>query len=212
MDWAKNTISKIINFETIFFIIIMGIVLYIIFCGEKKRNQLFNTIFNSKTFKSRYPNARGGKGKNFKDSKQSDFSKNLKQSSKKRINKHEEKCREIFEERFDCEFKSVRPDWLKNPVTKKNLELDGFNPDVKTPIGKGLAFEYDGVQHSQYTDHFHKRGEKEFIYQTRKDKFKDICCKNNRVLLIRIPHFVNYDELDTFVNDKIDRVFSSCKK
>ena len=65
---------------------------------------------------------------------------------------YEEKCRKIFQELFKKEFRSVRPDWLKNPWTYQNLELDGYNPDV---ITNGLAFEYDGVQHSRFTPLFH---------------------------------------------------------
>src|SRR5271166_3797212 len=67
----------------------------------------------------------------------------------KKVHKHEERCREIFKEIFGLEFKTVRPDWLKNPATGKRLELDGYNPNIMTPMGRGIAFEYDGIQHAK---------------------------------------------------------------
>lgn len=127
------------------------------------------------------------------------------QKHKPKLNKHEERCREIFEEIFDAKFKSTRPNWLQNPVTKKNLELDGFAPNIKTKLGKGLAFEYDGAQHSQYNKHFHRGGPEEFIYQTKKDSWKDLRCKQEGVLLIRIPSFVAFQDLERYIKQKLTR-------
>lgn len=121
----------------------------------------------------------------------------------KRKNKHEERCREIFESIFDKPFKTVRPDWLKNPATGKNLELDGFCPDIKTHLGKGLAFEYDGAQHSSYNRHFHGTNPNHFVYQVKKDSWKDLRCKEKGVLLIRIPHFVAYQDLERYITQKL---------
>jgi len=122
---------------------------------------------------------------------------------KGRFNKMEEKCRKIFQDIFQKPFNSVRPDFLKNPVTKKNLELDGFCPNVYTSLGKGLAFEYDGIQHSKYSPHFHRNGAQEFIYQTKKDSFKDQRCKERGILLIRIPHYVIENDLETYIKQKL---------
>lgn len=117
----------------------------------------------------------------------------------KRINKHEEKCRMIFQSIFRKKFKSVRPNWLKNPVTNRNLELDGYCPDIRTKIGMGLAFEYDGEQHAKYNKHFHRRGVPDFVYQRKKDNWKDARCKELGILLIRIPHYIAYDELYSYI-------------
>jgi len=121
---------------------------------------------------------------------------------KRRFNKSEERCREIFQSIFNRSFKSVRPDWLKNPATGKNLELDGYSPSIKTKIGRGLAFEYDGEQHSKYNRYFHS-SPKEFIYQTKKDAWKDLQCKRKGVLLIRIPHFVAYEDLERYIKNRL---------
>jgi len=122
---------------------------------------------------------------------------------KRRKNKHEERCREIFEAIFQEKFKSVRPDWLRNPTTGKNLELDGYCPSIKTNLGRGLAFEYDGVQHSKYNRHFHGNDPRRFTYQVKRDSWKDLRCKEEGVLLIRIPHFVAYQDLERFISQKL---------
>jgi hypothetical protein len=128
-----------------------------------------------------------------------------KPKKKAKLNKHEERCRGIFQEIYNERFKSVRPSWLKNPVTGKNLELDGFCPSIRTPIGIGLAFEYDGVQHSKYNKHFHRHGPDEFLYQCKKDSWKDIKCKKEGVFLVRIPHFVSYEDLEKYITNKLSK-------
>src|SRR6185436_16423931 len=102
-----------------------------------------------------------------------------------RFNKHEERCREIFQEIFRQPFPNVRPSFMINPITGSNLELDGYCPDIMTPIGKGLAFEYDGAQHSRFVPRFHSNPYK-FAYQIDKDNIKNKLCKDHRILLIRI--------------------------
>lgn len=129
-----------------------------------------------------------------------------KTKKKKKKNKNEERVREIFEDIFKVRFKTIRPDWLKNPATGKNLELDGYNADIKTPLGKGLAFEYDGQQHSKYTPHFHKHGPQQFLYQVKCDTWKDLQCKERGVLLVRIPSFVAYHDLERYTKDKLQRL------
>jgi hypothetical protein len=123
----------------------------------------------------------------------------------KKLNKHEEECRRIFQELFQTKFPSVRPAWLKNPATGKNLELDGFCEHYATPKGRGLGFEYDGAQHSQYNSHFHNGNPDEFIYQVKKDDWKTMKCKERGVVLIRIPHFVAYHDLRRYIISELKR-------
>jgi hypothetical protein len=118
--------------------------------------------------------------------------------SKGRVYKHEERCREIFEDLFNVNFPSCRPEFLKNPVTGRNLELDGFCPSIKTHIGNGLAFEFDGAQHNRYTPAFHSSA-KDFVSQVKRDLWKEKVCSEKGILLIRIPHYIRYDELDMFI-------------
>ena len=108
---------------------------------------------------------------------------------------YEEKCRKIFQELFKKEFKKVRPDWLKNLWTYQNLELDGYNPDV---ITNGLAFEYDGKQHTEFTPCFHSCAE-DFDHMWERHSLKDEMCRDEGVLLIRIPHYITYWDLKPFI-------------
>lgn len=119
-------------------------------------------------------------------------------SGEKKVYKHQEKCREIFEKLLGVKFNTARPDFLRNPVTGKNLELDGYNEKLK------LAFEYDGEQHSKYNSYFHRNGTKEFVYQNKKDTFKDLKCKEHKVVLIRIPHFVAYHDLERYIREQLN--------
>ena len=177
----------LLNIDAIAAIFIAGLVIYFIFTTKRKKYK-----FNLNAMSS---------GINGTD--ENEYSIPIKKKKKK--NKHEEECRRIFESIFGVKFKSVRPSWLRNPATGKNLELDGFNAGIRTPKGMGLAFEYDGIQHSELNSHFHKNGVDEFEYQITKDSWKNKKCKDQGVLLIRIPHFVAYHDLDRYIKNILKR-------
>lgn len=52
--------------------------------------------------------------------------------------KMERICKITLEILTGYRFESVRPDWLRNPLTGRNLELDCYNDTLK------LALEYNG--------------------------------------------------------------------
>lgn len=107
--------------------------------------------------------------------------------------KFETKCREIFERLIGKKFPSIRPKWLKNSVSGKPLELDGYNEELQ------LAFEYCGVQHYKYTPFYHKRGYGDFLKQVERDKLKAQICKERNIRLIVIPHTVEYSDLEQYI-------------
>jgi hypothetical protein len=127
---------------------------------------------------------------------------------KKKINKNEERCRTIFQEIFGVQFKSIRPDWLENPASRKNgkkgknLEIDGFNANIITPKGKGLGFEYNGRQHAEYVPYFHRRGPGEFKYQRAKDSYKHAKSAERGILLIDIPELAPHD-LERYIKTRL---------
>ena len=65
---------------------------------------------------------------------------------------YERICRLYFEKIFKKTFLKTRPDWLKNEVTKRNLEIDGYNDELK------IGFEHQGSQH--YKDDSYYSAEK----------------------------------------------------
>lgn len=97
--------------------------------------------------------------------------------------KFEEKCRKVLEQHYHLKFKPIRPDWLKNPRTRSNLELDGYNHKLK------IAFEANGIQHYRYDPHFHN-SRNDFIDQQYRDRLKAKLCRKKGVHLIIIPYWV----------------------
>lgn len=99
--------------------------------------------------------------------------------------KFEEKCCEIIERLLNKKFKrSYRPDFLKNPETGKNLELDMYSKELM------LAIEVQGVQHFCYNEKNPAFGmtKEDFIKQVRRDDYKWKVCEMLGIKLIRIPY------------------------
>lgn len=97
----------------------------------------------------------------------------------------------IFEEYLDREVKlNYRPDFLKNPETKRNLEYDLYDPISK------VAIEYNGEQHYVYPHKFHKNYKK-FEDQVFRDSLKEKLSYENGDILVVIPYYIDvaiYDE------------------
>lgn len=105
----------------------------------------------------------------------------------------EEQCRTIMEEIFpNHKFNKVRPEWLKNPLTGRRMELDGYNAEYK------LAFEYNGYQHYVFPNKYHKTKE-EFIRQKERDIMKLEICNQVGVYLLTIPYNVPLHHLRSFI-------------
>ena len=115
----------------------------------------------------------------------------------------EQECRDILEKLTKKKFPTIRPDFLKNPQTKHNLELDGYCKELK------LAFEYDGEQH--YRPMRYRGSNKKFEKIQQLDSLKDELCKKHGIVLIRIPYFVTNKHL--YIVDKIKQWRTDeCKK
>ena len=96
-------------------------------------------------------------------------------------------------------FPSIRPDFLKNPNTGYNLELDGYCENLK------LAFEYQGVQHYKFIPYWHKTREI-FEEQQERDEMKYKMCVKNGITLILIPYKFNCykpEELKQYISDQL---------
>ena len=117
---------------------------------------------------------------------------NIIPKKKRNTKKSEERCREIVEDIFNSPFPSMRPDFLRNPETGRNLECDLMNQDLK------ICIERNGEQHYKQVDHFHTK-EEDFEKQIQRDKLKEELLSKNGYKLFRIPYTVHYDVLDKYI-------------
>lgn len=129
-------------------------------------------------------------GENYNDSNNID-----KPVRESRESSGEIECRRALRELFPGRlFNKDRPAFLNNPVTggKYNLELDCFDPELK------IAIEFDGAQHFKYIPFFHKNPEA-FNNQKYRDYMKEVMCRDNGVILIRVPHTVKVSDIKAFL-------------
>lgn len=110
----------------------------------------------------------------------------------KRGKRTESICRNIIEKIYRRPFPSIRPNFLKNPKTGRNLELDMYNEELM------LAIEYNGQQHQHYSPYFHKSYE-DFLDQLERDQFKKEKCMELGITLISIPYTVRREELESYI-------------
>jgi hypothetical protein len=110
---------------------------------------------------------------------------------KPQLKKHETRSRLVFENIFQVPFKSVRPPFLKY-IHGKNLELDGYNADLN------IAFEYQGIQHRQFTPLFHKTYS-DFQKQLARDEWKHQKCKERGIRLLCIPDTIKFDDVEDYI-------------
>ena len=110
--------------------------------------------------------------------------------------KGEKECKRSVEEITQKPFDKCRPDFLKNEVTGKNLELDCYNEELK------IAIEYNGIQHYEYTPIFHKT--RDVFYNTKyRDKMKETLCRKNGVKLVVVPYTVKLQDIKSYIQEKL---------
>ena len=102
-------------------------------------------------------------------------------------------CKRALEEIYNKPFYCIRPNFLKNPETNRNLELDLYNHELK------ITVEYSGIQHFKWPN-FTGQSRDKFIEQVRRDKFKLDSCDNNGIYLITVPYNVKEKEIKDYIN------------
>ena len=123
--------------------------------------------------------------------------------NKKRIpkeSKGEVECRRVLNKIFNKPFNKSRPNFLNNPVTggNFNLELDCYNEELY------LAVEYDGIQHYKFNKFFHKNYE-HFLNQKYRDDMKRRICKENRITLITVPYTVKNENIESYLKKELKK-------
>jgi hypothetical protein len=112
----------------------------------------------------------------------------------------EQECREYLEQTFGVPFPTVRPDFLKRPITKRNLELDCYNAQLK------LACEYQGPQHRVYLPLHHKFDIQNFYDQVERDRWKVERCRELGIDLIVVPDTLPRSEVKQFLHSELTRL------
>jgi hypothetical protein len=118
----------------------------------------------------------------------------------------EELSCQIFEEYLGYNVEvNKRPNFLKNPKTGQNLELDIFDPKTK------IAIEYNGEQHYNYPNIFHRDREK-FDEQVYRDNLKLELTSNNNIYLIHIPYYIDTCKFKNNKYVKINKLTKEYRK
>lgn len=131
------------------------------------------------------------------------FSRQLPQYKNKgppKDSKGEIECRRVLQSIFGRPFHKARPNFLSNPVTggNFNLELDCFDEDLR------IAVEYNGAQHYKYIPYFH-RNKEAFMNQKYRDDMKRRICKEHGILLIEVPYTIKLENIRSFIQNELKK-------
>jgi hypothetical protein len=108
----------------------------------------------------------------------------------------ERECKRVMEKVYGVPFITVRPNWLKNPKTGRNLELDCYNDELK------IAVEYNGEQHYNWPN-FTNCTKENFVLQLERDQIKKKLCKKERVYLITVPYTVSIKNIEKYIMERL---------
>ena len=67
-------------------------------------------------------------------------------------------------------------------------ELDGYSEKLK------LAIEYNGEQHYEFIEFFHRNGPEDLKAQKERDRIKQKLCNDNGIYLIVVPYNANLEQ------------------
>lgn len=108
----------------------------------------------------------------------------------------EEETRAALTRIFGKPFIKVRPAFLINPETKRRLELDCYNEELR------LGVEYNGLQHDVFPNPFHHTRD-QFDAQQRRDRYKIEQCRQAGVRLVVVPHTVPRQQIEQFLRQQL---------
>lgn len=109
-----------------------------------------------------------------------------------RQSKKETKCKIILENIFKRPFNKIRPAFLKNKITGKNLEIDCYCADLR------LGLEFNGKQHYEFVPVMHKTKDA-FRAQQYRDHMKKEMCEKQGIKLIEVPYWIPEDNLQAYI-------------
>jgi hypothetical protein len=109
---------------------------------------------------------------------------------KSRMSKGEAECKRVLENIFHQPFVKVRPKFLKNPLTNKNLELDLYNQNLR------FACEYNGEQHYVQSKIFNNESLADIQYR---DQLKSYLCMKHNIYLVVVPYTIKHKDIESFI-------------
>lgn len=107
--------------------------------------------------------------------------------------KPESICKKTLQKIYGVKFSTVRPKWLRNPLTNRPMELDCYNDECK------VAVEYNGVQHYKWPN-FTRQTKQQWLDQVERDRLKVDICDKNDVYLITVPYNIPHDLIPDYIN------------
>ena len=106
-------------------------------------------------------------------------------------------ARAIFEAQLGIEMPRIRPKFLGG------LELDGYNEEL------GLAFEYNGKQHYEFIEYWH-RNQDGFEAQKERDRRKADLCAAAGITLFIVPYrydYANEGEMEAYIRSLLEAAY-----
>ena len=113
---------------------------------------------------------------------------------------------EIIEELFgDKVGKKATPNFIRNPDTGRNLELDYYIESSR------IAFEYNGIQHYEFSPFYHRNGEQDLQMQLRHDELKRRACDSEGITLVTIDgreySYQNREAMKNYIRTALNNFF-----
>ena len=97
---------------------------------------------------------------------------------------------------------------IVNPLTKRHLELDIYNPDIVLHQGDkiyvGLGLEYQGPTHYYFPNRFHKTKEV-FEMAAQRDVFKKGRCEELHIKLIEVPCEIKNNNVPRYIFNLLEK-------
>ena len=113
-----------------------------------------------------------------------------------RQSRGEAECCRVMSELYGVPFTTIRPDFLRNPETGRNLELDCYNEQLK------IAVEYHGKQHYVHPN-FTGQTKEQFDKQRSRDQLKLDLCDHHGVYVVTVPYTVPVEGIKNFIINEL---------
>ncbi len=115
---------------------------------------------------------------------------------------YESIARWYLEQIFNVKFPTTR---LKDVIPNHSgvMHFDGFAELIINQRKIRIAFEYNGRQHYEFPNQFHKKL-KEFLKRKKYDYQKEVICESNNIILIIIPYTISPESMQDYIIEQFE--------